>query len=78
MRCLFDETLFSGNKKPASLQALRILCASKIFLCQWIICFLEFEGALDDASKDAKLCAVSLGFEQVIGVFTHGTGKEEG
>ena len=45
-----DVTLFCGNKKPASLQVLRILCASKIFLCQWIVCFLEFEGALDDAS----------------------------
>ena len=73
-----DVTLFCGNKKPASLQVLRILCASKIFLCQWIVCFLEFEGALDDATKDAKLCIVVLGFEKVVGVFTHGAGKEEG
>ena len=78
MRCLFDETLFCGNKKPASLQVLRILCTSKMFLRQWIVCFLEFEGALDDASKDAKLCAVVLGFEKVIGIFTHWAGKEEG
>ena len=53
------------------------MCEQK-FLCQRIICLLEFEGALDDASKDAKLCAFSLGFEKVIGVFTHGAGKEEG
>ena len=45
---------------------------------QWIVCFLEFEGALDDTSKDAKLCAVVLGFEKVIGIFTHWAGKEEG
>ena len=78
MRCLFDEILFCRNKEPALPQALRILCESKMFLCQWIVCFLEFKGALDDASKDAKLCVVSLGFEKVIGIFTHGSGKEEG
>ena len=78
MRCLFDETLFCGNKKPASLQVLRVLCANKMILRQSIACFSEFEGALDDATKDAKLCAVALGFEKVISIFTHGTGKEEG
>ena len=78
MRCLFDEALFCGNKKPASLQVLGVLCLNKILLHQWIACFSEFEGALDDATKDAKLRTVVLGFEKVIGVFTHGAGKEEG
>ena len=78
MRCLFDEALFCGNKKPASLQVLRVLCANKMILRQSIACFSEFEGALDDATNDAKLCAVVLGFEKVISIFTHGAGKEEG
>ena len=44
---------------------------------QWTV-FSKFEGALNNATKDAKLCAVVLGFEKVIGIFTHWTGKEEG
>ena len=74
----FDQSLFRGNKKPASLQVQGVLCLYKILLRQWISCFSEFEGTLNNATKDAKLCAVVLGFEKVISIFTHGAGKEEG
>ena len=45
--------IFCGNKKPASLQAVRCLSVKEMFVSQWTTALLEFEGALNDATKDA-------------------------